>query len=427
MASNNVSPIGSPTPRLEFVVNGETQPLYPRYFKKMVMHERATTGISFAYFRFFDDEWTTLENLFTDSKTDISFRYGWDRSTMSKWKHMVVASYEMTYTLDGSAVDLWLVDKSFLAVPVGASRSFGTIRISDIVKQFAEENNLSYVIEPTKGEYSFRQNNINPINFIKDWLLPRAISNKTGRGDYRFYFRNGTELHFHTPDYSKIVYKTYKIFNEGDHVVSSFKFKVNFNNKFGIGLNRALQVQGYDPINKKDLVSTITDDDTPEKVRLGRRMPSYLSFSGSKYIGVPFKTQAQVEEMAKQLWYVNDLQQITGKMKMICDPALEPGRLIDIALQNDYTGGLANGSGRYLVNNIITTMSTTPLKFSSIVLLGRNAMSIGEADVVGVEPKATATGSEITDNDTTSTEDVSETAPQFGSGQRVVKEVTPIG
>lgn len=423
----NLSPVGSSSPILEFMIGGNPVELFPKYFKKMVILERATTGSSYAFFKFFDDRWTMLEDLFLDSKDKVSFRYGWVDSEVSKWKNMVVAVYDLEYTLDGAILYLWLMDQSMLSSG-GLSRSFGTVKISEIVQQIAIESNMEYVIEPTKGEYSFRQNNVYSIDFIKNWLLPRAISEKTGRGDYRFYIKDGKELHFHTPDYSKVVYKTYKIFNEGDHVVNSFRFRTNFRTMFGTGANRELHVQGYDPINKTELDSIVTDESTPEKVRLGRRMPVHTtSAGGSKFIGVPFKTQAQVEQMAKQLWYEYDLEQITARMKMLCDPGLEPGRLVDIALQNDYTGGLANGSGRYLVNNIVTTMSLAPLKFSSIVLLGRNAMTIGQTEVSGVEPKATIYESELTDIDNSSTDEVSQTIRQFGSGQRRVKEASPVG
>jgi len=338
-----------------------------------------------------------------------------------------MAVYDQEYTLDGSILNLWLMDNSLLTTG-GLSRSFGTVKISEVVRQIAAELGMAYVIEPTKGEYNFRQNNINSMQFIRDWLLPRAISEKTGRGDYRFYIKDGKELHFHSPDYSKVIYKTYKIFNEGDHVVSSFRFRMNLACMFGTGVNRELYVQGYDPINKTELDSIVTDDSTPEKIRLGKKIPTHLtSGDGGKFIGVPFKTQSEVDEMAKQLWYSCDLHQVTARMKMICDPGLEPGRLVDIALQNDYTGGLANGSGRYLVNNIVTTMSLQPLKFSSIILLGRNALSIGEVDVQGKDPKATVYESELTDIDSSSTDEVSQTEREFGSGQRVVKEAVSVG
>lgn len=427
MAGTNLSPIGAPAPILEFIVGGEPSALFPKHFKKMIILDRSSTGVSYAYFRFFDDQWTILEDLFTSAKEDISFRYGWDEGAMSNWKRMVMAVYDLEYTLDGSILNLWLIDNSLLSTG-GLSRSFGTVKISDIVQQIAEESGFDFVIEPTKGEYSFRQNNIDSMLFIKNWLLPRAISKKTGRGDYRLYIKNGKELHFHTPDYNKVIYKTYKIFNEGDHAVSSFRFRLNLNSIFGSGVNRELYVQGYDPINKTMLDSIVTDAETPEKVRLGRKIPTQLtSGEGGTFIGVPFKTQAEVEEMAKQLWYTTDLNQVTAKMKMLCDPGLEPGRLVDIALQNDYTGGLANGSGRYLVNDIITSMTLTPLRFRSIILLGRNALSIGETEVIGVEPKATNVDAEITDVDNSSLDEASQTSRQFGSGQRVIKESVPIG
>jgi hypothetical protein len=421
MAGTNLSPMGSPAPILEFIIGDEPVAIFPKYFKKMVILERSTTGNQFAFFRFFDDQWVMLENLFIKSKEDIKFRYGYDKSTMSKWKHMLIAIYDQEYTLDGSWLNLWLVDQTLLCT--GAlSRSFGTIRISEIVQQIAIESGMDYVIEPTKGQYSFRQNNISSVIFIRDWLLPRALSEATGRGDYRFYVKNGRELHFHSPDYSKVVYKTYKIFNEGDHTVLKFRYRLNLNKQFGPGINRELYVQGYDPINKKTLDTVLTNESTPEKVRLGKKMPSHLFKEGGKFIGVPFKTQEQVDEIARQIWYENDMDQVNAKMTMICDPGLEPGRLVDIALQNDYTGGLANGSGRYLVNDIITTLSLKPLKFRSIIFLGRNAVSIGEIDIVGVDPKATPYAAAITDVDDSTTDEFSEATRQFGQGVRRIKE-----
>lgn len=72
-------------------------------------------------------------------------------------------------------------------------------KISTVLKQIADENQLESVIESTQGEGIYIQSFQTDSHFISHKLIPRSTNDK-GRGDYRLYVKDGA-LHFHTPDY----------------------------------------------------------------------------------------------------------------------------------------------------------------------------------------------------------------------------------
>lgn len=72
-------------------------------------------------------------------------------------------------------------------------------KISDIVREIADSYGFPNVIEPTKTNGLYYQSYISDYEFVRRRMVPRALNDKN-RGNYQFYFRDGT-FHFHTIDY----------------------------------------------------------------------------------------------------------------------------------------------------------------------------------------------------------------------------------
>jgi len=384
-------PNNAAIPWFEFKINDEPVSLYPINMRDMTLHESISGRSSNVYFKFYDKKWGQLEKMFVDGAFNFRFRYGYSER-LSQWKNYVVTQYDVTYTIDGSFIEIWGVDRAVLG-RTAVSYSYGNRSISQIVREICTINKdkWKYSIEETAGNFQLRQNNISDIHFIKSSLLSRAVSKDSGRGNFRLFFRNGDELNFRTPNYSLGSYKTYNIHRDAQHANMFFRYRVKPLSTFKRG-GCCIVVEGYDPINKKTLPIRLDNTSgTTEKVLLGSKIPQY-NFTGGdgRYQHVAFNSYSEVEGYAKQIWYLANMSNINGFFRMIPDPLLEPGRLITIALLDDYTSRWTNGSGLYLVEDIITYFNAKSKKYDAFLILSKNSMELGNVEPVGTQIKPTS-------------------------------------
>ncbi len=75
-------------------------------------------------------------------------------------------------------------------------------RISEIVKELAEDAGLQTDIEETVGQYTISNGKNKSGPFIKDYLLPLAYS-KSGRKDWRFWVRDGSTVVFRPTNHTE--------------------------------------------------------------------------------------------------------------------------------------------------------------------------------------------------------------------------------
>jgi len=366
---------------------------------KVVLFETITNRQSNVYFKFFDPSWYGFSELFVDGGLEISFQLGYADGPSSNWKTYIISYYDVEYLNNGAIVEVWAIDKAILG-RTDISRSYGNKTVSEIVATILENNaaqwkspvtgNVNSAIEETVGSFTVRQNNLSDIEFIRDILLPRAVSSSSGRGDFNLYFRNGDELHFRTPYYEKEVYATYEI-AKGDKTGSSrFKYRSNFWNNVQCGGD--LEVMGFDPLSKTVIQKNLTSrSNTDANLLLGKKKVSYNFAKGGsgRYICLPYKTDLEVESFAKQLWYSNDINSIIGWLGIKYDPDLDLARLVRVNLVNEKKTGsndplLVNGSGLYVVSSILTTLDTERTKYESEVILSRNSMDLGNSVPEGI-------------------------------------------
>ncbi len=99
----------------------------------------------------------------------------------------------------GKGYSITFVTTDFLEASKRQSKTrFHSGTIQSIVEKIATENDLSYLVEPTLGSWSYIQSNQADGDFLAK-LVPRAI-NKVGRGGFRYFVQDNV-LHFHTLDY----------------------------------------------------------------------------------------------------------------------------------------------------------------------------------------------------------------------------------
>jgi len=384
MADTSNTPITRATPVMDFVLGGKEFSLFPTAVQKFVLHETVSGAANMAYFRLYDKNAQTIETILRLAKDSFKFRFGWQDGQNSPWKTLKVFIYDVELRTHGLFLDLWLGDETLLDTVVNTSQ-YTDQKISDIVKAVCAKNKWDCNVEDTDGKCTFRQNNISDTRFLKEWLMPRALSAKTGRGDYRMYFENGTTLHFHPPKYEEPDYKTYDAMQDTEHPIDIFRYRSDIiRTEMSGGVK--MRVEGYDPINKRIIPVDVTDDTTPEKYTLGLKIPDYATGDGlGAYMAVPFKDDTMVLNYAKQHWYSRNIQMHPAYIRMRCDPYIASGRNLKILMEPLGSGVLVQGSGRYLIETVVTYMSARG--FYQHLLMVRNAFKEQEKGVTSVETK----------------------------------------
>lgn len=141
-----------------------------------------------------------LKAILVRSTPLVQVRVGLSSSSGIYWfpwqKHVIVHTDSVPQGL-GYTVTIVTGDLlETMSRPLSTKYHYGLI--SDIVKKLAVERNIQYVIEPTRGTWSYIQSNQSDLDFVHK-LTSKAV-NSSGRGGFRFYVQDNI-LHFHTLDY----------------------------------------------------------------------------------------------------------------------------------------------------------------------------------------------------------------------------------
>jgi hypothetical protein len=388
-----IAPSKSPTIAFDLTINGK--PLYVKS-RNLVLFSLVETISGFmnkAYMRFFDEDYDKLEKYFIDSGDKVEFRFGWDEGDMSNWRRYSMFLYDIVYTranANGAYIDIWCGDKSMHLDQSTKSESFKDSVASEIVNTIAERYGYKTVIESTFEKFDYIRKNTTELRFIVDDVMGNGvISAGDKRGDYRFFMRNGDELHFHTPDYKQPVHATYNVHTEMRYPIIKFRYRDNSRNVLESG-GYNIAVNSYDPVNKVLIEIPVTYDNTPEKILLGKDIPDFeMKGTEGRYIIAPYHRTNDSKRFAKHIWYSEAINSFLSYMQMRTDPLLEPGKLVEILVANPSAGGSKklNGSGKYLVETVFTSYSNR-FGYTSNVYMSRNAfLRFNQEATTGSQPQ----------------------------------------
>lgn len=147
----------------------------------------------------------SVKEAMTNADPVMRFRLGFGTPNQPYWlpwqKHIIVNYFAKFEGIGNAAGHLLVFSTANDLVRMERSNKVvarkGTV--SDIVKTIASENKLDAVVEPTDGKFMIYQCFLDDTRFVRQRLLPRAMTAK-GRGGFYFFIRDNV-LHFHTPDY----------------------------------------------------------------------------------------------------------------------------------------------------------------------------------------------------------------------------------
>lgn len=246
-------------------------------------------------------------------------------------------------------------------------RSFSNKRVSDIVEQVANENNLGTDnIRTTRGLSTFVQPNVTDLQFINNFLLPIAID----PGDtvpYLFTIDDG-DLFFKPPDLRSEVEFDYSVYTHAENNVKKFVIE-NLGAFSDFMTGRADKTYGYNFVDR-GLLTSSQDFDSVSGVLLNNEI--YESDFYRERI-VPYQDNWMVDAYNKNL---------IGKSSFVigCKAELDgsiyfyPGQINNFDIPK-LAGDLAEYSGKYYTYDVVQDIRSHA--FTTYIKLVNNSMQEG--------------------------------------------------
>lgn len=151
-----------------------------------------------------------LHAIMQDGTPQVQVRAGivsGDKQSFLPWQNHQVVYYKATPHQDGHDIRLDTADALFTAGRIDQKIRARRGLVSDIITAIASENNISALVEPTKGNGGeiYIQSLMDDVTFIIQRMLPKAI-NSSGQGSYRLFVKDNI-LHFHGPAYQADIHQ----------------------------------------------------------------------------------------------------------------------------------------------------------------------------------------------------------------------------
>lgn len=372
---------------LNYSVDGESIDPASINLQRFMLEETLASKAVQHVMHFYDPEGAFLSERLLRGDVEVGFQFGWSGQNAPRSKSQIarVIGHTVKATGKGSHVFIQAADDSLRINRGVKNRAFRNMRVSDMVTQIANEHGLTPVVEATKGILTLRQYWVSDIQYIRWYLLQRAVSSATGRGDYDFYIKDGTELHFHPADYSKKIYRRYQFGGTSEDAhIRHFIPRANTELVNALG-GLEMEVRGWDPVEKKEIVSLVTGSNTPEEELLASFAPQTELPSGSdagRFQSLAYDDKDSVDAYARVKWYAARRLAFTAIMQVIGDPLIRPGALIQISLRKSI-GAFHGMSGKYLVTTVQHILKNG--LFVTNLVLARSGALEGDQVLTGVQ------------------------------------------
>lgn len=346
-----------------------------------------------------------LENLIAEQgfgahtkRGNVFFRYGVANQSSTDVYESIMAHYELTF--DGGGTQLILGGTTLAIVNNSRAyvKTYRNSRIDEIVKQIAHDQGwrigtiepcvpLMTSVDDITGEVShktFHQMNIQPLQFIKEELIPYAVSSLTGLGGYTVSISNQSgsapTLSFCPPQITKptIAQFMYYAGQSSDMITWNPQIPDAVNISQGGG---QLGVASMNSLTNGLSSFFQTDASSPSMPIMGSRVFADRNVAVT-YMNTSSMMEKEMEARAKSLWMKNANLSYTATMEIPLSMLVNPNDTVDILIMD--SGGRAHyTSGVYLVRQITDTMDASG-GISSVSLI-KNALMKGSQPKHGKE------------------------------------------
>jgi len=363
-------------------------------------------------FQVYDDTAIQLETIIAQGAKDVLFRYGYTDGAASELFSGTIWDYTIEFQHGGTVLSVEGTSQILKWHAKRATRTFTNMTPDQIVRKIAEEEGWQIgIIEPClpiRGFFddltgkelitkTFRQLNIPSTKFIKEELLPYAISARTGEGGFLFYFTDtpkGPAVNFTPPRYRQQPTNNFLLdYNQtGRGVIKSFSPEVKGSLLMQAGGTTV--ATGVDPHSNNFVGVKYTDSSNPNKPVTGSK--SMIAYEkGETPINISSATIEEMSARAAYYWYKSANLTYPARLEMVGDPTLQPNTVINVTIVGN-AGIPHHTSGLYLITEIIDEIQGG--EYTTELGLIKNAVPVGSSQKTGsnvnkTAPKATSSSS----------------------------------
>lgn len=372
-------------------------PVPPQYLLNFThVRNMADTANQFS-FSVYDDTALELELVIAEGARDVRFRYGYTDGSVSQVYSGDIWDYSLEFRHGGVVLSVEGTSTAMGNHALPATRKFEGKRIDEIVKEIAKVEGwkIGYVEEtvPLMGFYDhksteeilkpFHQMNISSNKFIKEELIPYAVSAKTGESGFRFYFEDksdGAYVYFCPPDYRQQPKNNFVLdYNKsGRGAIISFQPEVKGSILMQGG--GTAEATGMDAYSNDMTKLEYSDGSNENKANTGSK--SAISFEqGKTAINLSAATITEMENKLASMWTRNANLTYPASLELIGSPDLDPNTTVEILVMTN-KGKPHHTSGIYLVLEVTDEVSSGG-NYTTTAELIKNAVAKGTVNKVG--------------------------------------------
>lgn len=384
----------------------------------------------------FDETAIMLEYQLIQGYKDIKFQYGYVGGPKSPVYSGQVTSYDIDFNNAGATLNIEGISSSTSAFSNPRTKSYEGMRIDEIVREIANEENWEIgklvecqpVSDGDNPNKTFVRSNLTAPVFITQELIPLAKAASNGDSNFVLNFDDSgdkTIVNFYPIIQASITgsdsVNEDKSSNDKDSVKRDYEFQwgggdrnsrvISFNPNYSgilklVSGGATVDAKAVDRIANEMFHMSI--DNTTDEIHTVLDEKSAYDFSSAKrVIGGSSYTQDEMKHISAYLWYTNASYPVTADMTILGDPNIQAFDLISMVMLNK-DGIPHHSSGAYLIKEIEDQIEGG--NFVTNMQLFRNAMHIGFNEAGGLNITMDST------YPTTSTTSTGDTPIPQGSG-----------
>lgn len=375
----------------------------------------------------FDETAIMLEYQLIQGYKDIKFQYGYVGGVKSPVYSGQVTSYDIDFTTAGATLNIEGISSSTSAFSKPRTKSYENMRIDEIVRDIAQEENWEVgklvecqpVSDGDNPNKTFVRSNLTAPVFITQELIPLAKAASNGDSNFVLNFDDSgdkTIVNFYPIIQASVTgsdqVKEDKSSNDKDSVKRDYEFQwgggdrnsrvISFNPNYSgilklVSGGATVDAKAVDRIANEMFHMSI-DNTTDEAHTVLDEKSAYDFSTAKRVIGGSSYTQDEMKHISAYLWYTNASYPVTADMSILGDPNIQAFDLISMVMLNK-DGIPHHSSGAYLIKEIEDQIEGG--NFVTNMQLFRNAMHIGfnEAGGLNITMDSTYPTTSITGGD----------------------------
>lgn len=347
----------------------------------------------------FDDTAMELEGVLSKGFDKVTFSYGWsntgnDNRWISPEYGGMILDYKLTLDAGGATLDINgitnIVKSHVSTKPVAYGSEEKPLKIHEIVEDIAKFEGweigyiepTSPVLESKESEKFFTRDNISPIKFIKNELLQKAKSAKSGKSGYVLWFEDGNDvpkISFSPIEYTEPESEyIYKINAENSNTIS---FSADFNGTlYMLSGNGKVKAEFIEEITNEMAKVEGTEEDDEGQITAEEKKSDTSSSEQ-----IPNISSGGVDEMQDLVKFYRDKtnsESYGASLEILGDPKLKVFQTITVIVITRY-GRVHHTSGLYMIREIRESIDIG--KFTTSLELTRDTSREGELDAIGIK------------------------------------------